>query len=793
MAKKRCGSLYLPAFVMSAILMTGLMFVNGIVPFGSEKTILWIDANGQYISYFAYFKNILLGNESPLFTFAKIIGGDMVGLMAYYLLSPFNLVFLLFPTRLFPQAFAIVGVLKTGAAGLTAAIYFSKKDMDNTKVLLLSSAYGFMSYTVVNLPNIMWIDGVIILPLIALGIDRLFEGKSAILYFVTLLYGIFVNYYIGFMLCGASAIYFLYKLVKGEIKNIAYIIRYGISSICSGLLNMAMIIPALKSLEGSSKSSMNFMDNIGFTEYLSFEKLIKHILFPVTTVEKGTTIIPTIFVGFIITGLFILFFISKNVCLKNKLAAALISVIFGVSFCFATPYYIWHGFARPVWFEYRFAFIASFFMILIAAELLTKIALPRTITVFLIILNCLSIFWYGNLNYSRYEFATNSFTGFVEESLPIVDKIKEKEKDGFYRIEKDYHYSYNDAMTLGYNGLSHYSSGENLRTRKLLEETGYSFVEAYGYYGYGSSLANDSFMSIKYLLYKNTDRYGLKLKDKQGEVNIYENPYAFPLVIKADKNVVSMDVNKIFRTTVAAELLNLAWNDNMNFTSVAEDIEVTTENVNSYTNAQGEICYFPAVKGEKGYIYFSFEVSQKTNVYVLLIGDNHGKIDTISCGERTIYGYPSSYDRGIRYLNQTKANEKVTVTFEINGEINTGWLYFLWDDIDGLEEMEAKMPLNSYTETNFKEHSFSVSGTMDETGGLLMMIPYTDGWRIKVNEEKADYQPVLNNFVYVEVPEGQFDVDVYFVPIGFKTGVAISSAALLVTIIFLYTEKRRLK
>ena len=87
---------YVLAFALPALLYTAMLAFEGIMPFGSEYSIAYVDANGQYVSFFAYYKQMLAGEQSLIFSFAKLIGGDMVGLGAYYLLSPFNLILLLF-------------------------------------------------------------------------------------------------------------------------------------------------------------------------------------------------------------------------------------------------------------------------------------------------------------------------------------------------------------------------------------------------------------------------------------------------------------------------------------------------------------------------------------------------------------------------------------------------------------------------------------------------------------------------------------------------------------------------
>lgn len=43
--------------------------------------------NGQYVAFFSQLRSILLGKDDLLYTFGKALGGDMIGLFAYYIAS----------------------------------------------------------------------------------------------------------------------------------------------------------------------------------------------------------------------------------------------------------------------------------------------------------------------------------------------------------------------------------------------------------------------------------------------------------------------------------------------------------------------------------------------------------------------------------------------------------------------------------------------------------------------------------------------------------------------------------
>ncbi len=87
-------------FILSFILPMVIMFVVFTslgVGFIGDKTIVSSDMYTQYVAYFGKFKDILSGDGSIFYSFNKSIGGNNIGLFAYYLASPLNLLLILFP------------------------------------------------------------------------------------------------------------------------------------------------------------------------------------------------------------------------------------------------------------------------------------------------------------------------------------------------------------------------------------------------------------------------------------------------------------------------------------------------------------------------------------------------------------------------------------------------------------------------------------------------------------------------------------------------------------------------
>lgn len=203
--------IYTLSFLIPTFLLLIICILTKVYPFGNNTLALW-DCKGQYIDFLSYFKTIFTDNNNFLYTFSKGMGGDMVGLSAYYLLSPLNLILFFFPNQYLPVALLLIIVVKIGLCGLTFNYFINKLNIFDWKSLIFSTSYALIGYNMAYFWDIMWIDGVILLPLIALGINIILKSNKPHLYVISLFAALMTNYYIGFMLCIFSAIYFVYSL-----------------------------------------------------------------------------------------------------------------------------------------------------------------------------------------------------------------------------------------------------------------------------------------------------------------------------------------------------------------------------------------------------------------------------------------------------------------------------------------------------------------------------------------------------------------------------------------------------
>ena len=62
-----------------------------------DNSVLVLDLNGQYVYYFEYFRQALLGDNSIFYSWSRNLSGEFMGIIGYYLASPFTLITVLFP------------------------------------------------------------------------------------------------------------------------------------------------------------------------------------------------------------------------------------------------------------------------------------------------------------------------------------------------------------------------------------------------------------------------------------------------------------------------------------------------------------------------------------------------------------------------------------------------------------------------------------------------------------------------------------------------------------------------
>lgn len=364
------GPVYLLSFFLPVLVMLLVFSVVGFYPFG-EKSLLTADMYGQYTCFISYFKDMLSNGNDLFYTFSKSLGGDMLGFAAYYLLSPFNWISLFFSTRDLPQAMMLITLLKVGAAGLAFSVFASRETGFRKGVILFSAGYALMAFMFVYQQNILWLDAVIGLPVVLLGIHRLVTMKKPALYAVSLGLCLAVNYYTGYILCLFSVLYFLYKAVMTTAFTVKEerraclnsAVRFALSSLLAAGLAAVVLLPTAFSLQGGDKNTAALSNLTLNGRFHVLDMLSKTYSGAFENKDLWSSNLPSIFCGVLTVGMTLLFFMNRKIRVREKLAGAGLLAVMTVSCQLDGIYLLWHGFNNPVGFPCRQAFLISFLLL----------------------------------------------------------------------------------------------------------------------------------------------------------------------------------------------------------------------------------------------------------------------------------------------------------------------------------------------------------------------------------------------------------------------------------------------
>lgn len=383
------------AAVVSFIAMNFMFIVFKVFPFG-DTTVYRMDLYHQYGPLFTELYDRVTNGGSLLYSWTSGGGSSFLGNFFNYLSSPLSSFILLFDREQMPFAVSFLVSLKCALASMTFAVYLKKSlSRHSFACAAFGVLYSFSAYMLAYFWNIMWLDGMLILPLIVLGIEKIINSGKCGLYVVSLVYSFIASYYISFMLCIFSVLYFLTyyfsaarpKKINGDlviskrfsfkaIWNNAFInrgLKFAFSSILAAALCAVFLIPVYFILSSCSATSDDFPSQ--FSSYFTvLDFLQSHFAGLETTIRSsGDDVLPNVYCGVITLLLVPLFVLNKKIKMREK--AAYIALLLVLLLSFNTNYlnFIWHAFHFPNDLPYRFSFVYSFILLVISFKSLAHL------------------------------------------------------------------------------------------------------------------------------------------------------------------------------------------------------------------------------------------------------------------------------------------------------------------------------------------------------------------------------------------------------------------------------------
>lgn len=258
----------------SAIVVVGLLAVfsiNEIYPFGSG-TIAYGDMSQLYIPKYYHLYDALHGSEPFYYSFQTGTGVSLVSNVAAF--SPLNLFFYFIPRNMIPESMSYFLMLKMALVALTTYIFINKvfKKLDYTYKVIFSVMFAFSGFILQYYTNIMWLDSIILYPLLILAFLELAHNKRIIPYIVVLTLIFIIGVYMGAMILLSlfviASLYMIFVLSKEERKHCGFYL--GVGTAISLLLSLFSTLPALKCMSESARTNSSAWDR-------TFEQIVAEL------------------------------------------------------------------------------------------------------------------------------------------------------------------------------------------------------------------------------------------------------------------------------------------------------------------------------------------------------------------------------------------------------------------------------------------------------------------------------------------------------------------------------------
>lgn len=365
-------------FVIIAFFLPFLLFgigfaVNKVSPFGDQQ-ILVVDNWQQYFPFMLDFQSKLKEGSSVLYSWGIGLGTNYIALIAYYLASPLNLLFVFVPQEFLQEYVTFALLVKIGCAGGFFSILlrsvFKRHDFS---IAFFSLLYALCAFTMGYYWNVMWFDTFALLPLLVLGTISLVTRGKYKMFVISLALSMLTNYYIGFFSCVFVILVFIATciIVKTPIKKfLTKFLQIGGFAILGLGLGCLLMLPAYIALQNTFA-----VDSVwpAFGEFYDwrYNDLLKYLTeifanFDAFAKPAEVEGLPNIYCGFICVLLMGVFFSSKKISFREKTVSIGLLVFLLICCVYKLPNFIIHGLHLPNQIPYRFSFLISFVVVFMA-------------------------------------------------------------------------------------------------------------------------------------------------------------------------------------------------------------------------------------------------------------------------------------------------------------------------------------------------------------------------------------------------------------------------------------------
>lgn len=815
----------------TAFIMLVVYYCFDLYPFG-DITILRMDMYHQYGPLFAEFYDRLTSFSSLLYSWNTGGGSSFLGNYANYVSSPFSFLILLFGHKNMPELLATVILLKSAVASFTFAYYLkASKKMNPSLTVSFGVLYSCSGFFIAYYWNLMWLDAFYIFPLVVLGIEKIIDEGKMKLYIFALFFAALTNYYMAYMICLFSVLYFLayyfgkyplndtyfgrlprqpgHKTFIYRIRNSRFIdagVRFALSSLGGVLLAAFILLPLFYILKACSATSGTWPK--GVTTYFSvFDFLANHLAYLDPTIRSsGEDVLPNVYCGIFTVMLVPLYLFSKKYNAREKTSYVLLLGTLFASFYLNKLNYIWHGFHFPNDLPYRFSFMYSFILLVLAAKALAAIKefsarqilgtgvavlffailvqeigsknfseLSLWITAAYIGVYVFICLLFNNKKYSRTAVAmlllcavtaeyicsnTNNYSmdqpkqNYVsdyDDFRTLKDGLDETEGTDMYRMELTKLRARMDPSWYNYNGVSVFSSMAYEKVANMQSHLGMfgNYINSYTY-NMQTPVYNAMF-SLKYIVNNSSATINpdlLTYVSTSGSFSAYSNNYWLPVAYMVHSTVEYWDHGSSknpFEVQNQYVSLSAGVDDVFDYIKPSGADYTNVDEFYDSSFDAGEYYFYKTNKGADASVTYTIKVTQTQNLY-LYLKTGSSNVTSITVTGDNDYIKTQSVDTKpyILDLGVHNAGETLTVKVPISsGDSGTIYFYVAGLNTERWERAYNILKSSALDVTEFTDTKISGTFNASDDGILYTSINYDEGWTVKIDGRTATEDEIV--------------------------------------------------
>ncbi len=811
--KRKIEYTLLAAWAIPSGIMLLLFLINSIFPFG-DRSFLYMDMYHQYMPFFSEFMEKVSAGENLFYSWNVGVGSNFLALYVYYLASPFHWLAFLFPKEYLMEFMSYLVIVKIGLCGLTFCYYLQKHFRTKSVLtVLFSMFYALSGYMAAYNWNIMWLDCVVLLPLILWGLELLVKEGRPFLYCVTLALSILTNFYISIMICIFLVLYFAVLLVQNE-RFVKPIIQFGVFSLLAGGLAAVLLVPEVCAIIVTDFGAMEFPKKV--ESYFSIlDELARHQL-SVTT-ERGLEHWPNIYCGVAVFLLLPMYVLDEKIPIKRRFWMLGLIGFLLISFSTNVLDFIWHGLNYPDSLPARQSFIYIFLILVMCFEAfghIREMEKKRLFHIFLgavlfllfcekfmdyeefvvgvevlslifVAIYAVLMYYYRHhtekewqtvlcviafvvagvevgLNTYNTSIGTVSRDAYLEqiEDYQTLHQLAEKRTEGFWRMEKFERTTKNDGTLASYPTASVFSSTLNSNVANFYEKLGMRHSKVY--YGFdGATALTSALLNVAYMYGDTEDalRNEACLTEeklytpvsKSGDITLYECNYTLPFGYVIPKDYTWPELKTTDPLILQNEMVKAFGIEKELFTKA--DVKKKGDNI--------------LLKAEEDAYY-----------YMVVSASGTSKVNAE--GDFGTKNYKDLKKNGVLYVGYL--TEGQSIEFE-NGDGADATpaisLTAYHMDRNVLREVLNRLSQQHMEQVTYDSTHVEGRISMTAPGQVVLSVPYEAGWQVCVNGEAVETEMFGDCFMTIPLEAGEYEITMDYDPKGRKEGICLSLVSLV--------------